>query len=75
MSRPSTATCSVEIADCSSLIETDMVTSNPKASPSVIPMGHFAAVWDVASAAVMLAMNDHITGQTTAVNGGWYMTS
>jgi 3-oxoacyl-[acyl-carrier protein] reductase len=56
------------------LVETDMVTSNPNASPAMIPMGHFGKVDDVASVAVMLAMNEYITGQTISVNGGWYMT-
>ena len=56
------------------LIETDMVTSNPNASPRLIPMGHFGKVDDVASIAVMLAGNEYITGQTVSVNGGWYMT-
>jgi 3-oxoacyl-[acyl-carrier protein] reductase len=56
------------------LIETDMVTSNPNADPNLIPMGHFGSVDDVASVAVMLAMNDYITGQTISVNGGWYLT-
>lgn len=56
------------------LIETDMVTSNPNASPRLIPMGHFGKVDDVASIAVMLAANEYITGQTISVNGGWYMT-
>jgi 3-oxoacyl-[acyl-carrier protein] reductase len=56
------------------LIETDMVTSNPKASPRLIPMGHFGKVDDVASIAVMLAGNGYMTGQTISVNGGWYMT-
>ncbi len=56
------------------LIETDMVTSNPNASPRLIPMGHFGKVADVASIAVMLASNEYITGQTISVNGGWYMT-
>jgi 3-oxoacyl-[acyl-carrier protein] reductase len=56
------------------LIETDMVTSNPNANPSLIPMGHFGKVDDVASIAVMLAMNEYITGQTIWVNGGWYMS-
>src|SRR5215469_658766 len=56
------------------LIETDMVTSNPNANPSLIPMGHFGEVDDVASVAVMLAMNDYMTGQTVSVNGGWYMS-
>jgi 3-oxoacyl-[acyl-carrier protein] reductase len=56
------------------LIETDMVTSNPNAHPSLIPMGHFGSVGDVASVAVMLAMNEYTTGQTLSVNGGWYMS-
>ena len=56
------------------LVETDMVTSNPSASPNLIPMGHFGKVDDVASVAVMLAMNDYMTGQTLSVNGGWYFT-
>jgi len=56
------------------LIETDMVTANPNASPDLIPMGHFGSVNDVASVAVMLAMNDYMTGQTLSVNGGWYMS-
>jgi 3-oxoacyl-[acyl-carrier protein] reductase len=56
------------------LIETDMVTSNPNASPRLIPMGHFGKVDDVASIALMLATNEYITGQTISVNGGWYMT-
>ena len=56
------------------LIETEMVTSNMNAKPSLIPMGHFGSVDDVASVAVMLAMNDYMTGQTISVNGGWYMT-
>jgi len=56
------------------LIETDMVTSNPNANASLIPMGHFGSVDDVASVAVMLAMNDYMTGQTISVNGGWYMS-
>jgi 3-oxoacyl-[acyl-carrier protein] reductase len=56
------------------LIETDMVTQDMKANPSLIPMGHFGAVEDVVSVAVMLAANDYMTGQTISVNGGWYMT-
>jgi len=56
------------------LIETEMVTSNPNASPSFIPMGRFGTADDVASVAVMLALNDYMTGQTVSVNGGWYMT-
>jgi 3-oxoacyl-[acyl-carrier protein] reductase len=56
------------------LIETDMVTSNPNANPNLIPMGHFGAVDDVTSVAIMLATNGYITGQTISTNGGWYMT-
>lgn len=56
------------------LIETDMVTSNPNASPDLIPMGRFGSVDDVASVAVMLATNGYMSGQTVSVNGGWYMS-
>ena len=56
------------------LIETDMVTSNPNANPNLIPMGHFGSVDNVASVAVLLALNDYMTGQTVSVNGGWYMS-
>lgn len=40
------------------LIEIAMVTSNSNASPNLIPMGRFGSVDDVASVAVMLALND-----------------
>ena len=56
------------------LIQTDIVSSNPNASPTLIPMGHFGSVDDVASVVVMLAMYDYITGQTISVNGGRYMS-
>jgi 3-oxoacyl-[acyl-carrier protein] reductase len=55
------------------LIETE-VTSNPKASHGLIPVGHFGSVEDIAAVAVMLAMKDYMTGQTILVNGGWYMS-
>ena len=56
------------------LIETEMVTSNPRARADLIPVGRFGSVDEVASVAVMLAGNGYITGQTISVNGGWYMT-
>jgi 3-oxoacyl-[acyl-carrier protein] reductase len=56
------------------LIETDMVTSNPNASPDGIPVGFFGAPEEVARAAVLLAESDYMTGQTISINGGWYMT-
>jgi 3-oxoacyl-[acyl-carrier protein] reductase len=56
------------------LIETAMVTSNPRARADVIPVGRFGAVDEVAEVAVMLARNGYITGQTFNVNGGWYMS-
>lgn len=56
------------------LIETDMVRSNPNASPARIPVGRFGTVGEVAEVAVMLAGNDYITGQTISVNGGWHLT-
>jgi 3-oxoacyl-[acyl-carrier protein] reductase len=56
------------------LIETEMITSNPKAQPDLIPVGRFGTVDEVADVIVMLASNGYITGQTISVNGGWYMT-
>lgn len=56
------------------LISTEMVADNPKAKPEVIPVGRFGTSEEVAQAAVMLAGNGYITGQTINVNGGWYMS-
>lgn len=56
------------------LIETEMITSNPKATPDLIPLGRFGTVEEVADLAVMLARNGYITGQTFNINGGWYMS-
>ena len=57
------------------LIGTEMVTNNPRARADLIPVGRFGTVDEVAAAAVLLATNGYITGQTISVNGGWYMTS
>ncbi len=54
------------------LIETEMVTTNMKATPDRIPVGRFGEPDEVAIVAVMLARNPYITGQTINVNGGWY---
>jgi 3-oxoacyl-[acyl-carrier protein] reductase len=56
------------------LIETEMVTSNPKARPDLIPVGRFGKPEEVADIVVMLARNGYITGQTIHANGGWYMS-
>jgi 3-oxoacyl-[acyl-carrier protein] reductase len=56
------------------MIVTEMVTSNPNVQPSIIPMGRFGMVEEVAEVAVMLTRNGYITGQTYNVNGGWYMS-
>jgi 3-oxoacyl-[acyl-carrier protein] reductase len=56
------------------LIETEMVTNNPSASAALIPVGRYGAPEEVAAAAIMLARNGYITGQTIHVNGAWYMT-
>jgi 3-oxoacyl-[acyl-carrier protein] reductase len=56
------------------LIETDMVRNNPRATPTLIPVGRFGSVDEVADVVVMLATNGYITGQTINVNGGWYMS-
>jgi 3-oxoacyl-[acyl-carrier protein] reductase len=56
------------------LIDTDMVRSNPRARPDIIPVGRFGTVEEVSDAALMLACNGYITGQTININGGWYMS-
>jgi len=57
------------------LIETEMVTSNPNASPERLPVGFFGKPEEIGRVAVMLAESAFMTGQTISVNGGWYMTS
>jgi 3-oxoacyl-[acyl-carrier protein] reductase len=59
---------------CPALIDTEMVRSNPRAKPELIPVGRFGAVEEVASVVLMLARNAYMTGQTVNVNGGWYMS-
>jgi 3-oxoacyl-[acyl-carrier protein] reductase len=59
---------------CPALIDTEMVRSNPRANPGLIPVGRFGAVEEVASVVLMLAENAYMTGQTVNVNGGWYMS-
>jgi 3-oxoacyl-[acyl-carrier protein] reductase len=56
------------------LIETDMVRQNLNATPRLIPVGRFGTVEESADAAVLLAGNGYITGQTINVNGGFYMS-
>jgi 3-oxoacyl-[acyl-carrier protein] reductase len=56
------------------LIDTDMIRGNFAISPSLIPIGRYGQVEEVAEAAVMLARNGYITGQTINVNGGWYFS-
>jgi 3-oxoacyl-[acyl-carrier protein] reductase len=56
------------------LIATEMVSSNPAVKPDMIPMGRFGEIEEVADAAVMLAGNAFITGQTINVNGGLYLS-
>jgi len=55
------------------LIATEMVTSNAIAKPDMIPVGRFGEADEVADAAVMLAGNAYITGQTINLNGGLYL--
>ncbi len=57
------------------LVETDMVRSNLRAKPELIPVGRFGLPEEVAEVAVMLVRNGYITGQTINVNGGLYPTS
>lgn len=59
---------------CPALIDTEMVRSNPRANPGLIPVGRFGNVEEVASVVTMLVGNAYMTGQTVNVNGGWYMS-
>jgi len=56
------------------LIETEMVTGNPNARADLLPVGRFGTTDEVADAAVLLASNGYITGQTININGGWFMS-
>jgi 3-oxoacyl-[acyl-carrier protein] reductase len=54
------------------LIETEMIAGT-SARPEMLPVGRFGRPDEVAAAAVLLATNGYITGQTINVNGGLYM--
>lgn len=56
------------------LVETDMIRGHDQAKPDRLPVGRFGHVEEVAEAAVMLARNGYITGQTININGGAYMS-
>jgi len=59
---------------CPALVETEMLRANPRATSSVIPVGRFGFVDEVASVVVMLAENAFLTGQSVNPNGGWYFS-
>jgi len=56
------------------LVETEMVTGLPGASRSLIPVGRFGHVDEVAAIAVMLVRDGYVNGQTINADGGLYMT-
>lgn len=56
------------------LIDTDMV-AQLEISPAKIPMGRLGAAEEIAEAAVFLAGNGYVTGQTINVNGGAHPSS
>ncbi|MEJ2008921.1 MAG: 3-oxoacyl-ACP reductase FabG [Acidobacteriota bacterium] len=56
------------------LVWSDMLAQVPNVTPDRIPVGRFGEPEEVAEAAVMLARNGYVTGQTLNVNGGWYMS-
>ncbi len=56
------------------LVETEMVTSNPRASPDRIPLRRFGRPAEVGELAVAVLSNGYVTGQTFQVNGGVYFT-
>src|ERR1700687_198560 len=59
---------------CPALVETEMLRANPRATSSVIPIGRFGVVDEVASVVLMLAENAYMTGQPVNPNGGWYFS-
>lgn len=59
---------------CPALVETEMLRANPRATSSVIPVGRFGTVDEIASVVRMIAENAYLTGQTINPNGGWYMS-
>jgi 3-oxoacyl-[acyl-carrier protein] reductase len=59
---------------CPALVETEMLRANPRATSSVIPIGRFGTVDEIASVVRVIAENAYLTGQTINPNGGWYMS-
>ena len=55
-------------------VSTDMATGLPQLKPDLVPVGRFGTVDEVAVAALMLARNGYITGQTININGGRYLS-
>ncbi|MRR14949.1 MAG: SDR family oxidoreductase [Deltaproteobacteria bacterium] len=56
------------------LIITDMVSEATRARTGLIPVGRLGTVQEVADAALMLAGNGYMTGQTIHVDGGLYFS-
>ncbi len=56
------------------LVHTEMIASNPHATPDRIPVGRFGRPEEVAELAVAVLSNAYVTGQTIQVNGGVYFT-
>ncbi len=56
------------------LVETEMITSNPRARPDRVPIGRYGRPEEVAQLAVAVVSNGYVTGQTFQVNGGVYFT-
>lgn len=55
-------------------VETDMAAGLPLLTPDLVPIGRFGTAEEIAAAAVAIACNGYITGQTINVNGGRYMS-
>ncbi len=51
-----------------------MLAGLPQLRPELIPVGRLGTAEEVADAALMLARNGYVTGQTIGVNGGRYIT-
>ncbi|HET7318236.1 MAG TPA: SDR family oxidoreductase, partial [Nitrospirota bacterium] len=55
-------------------VRSEMSANLPQLNPSMVPVGRFGEPEEVATVAVLLALNGYITGQTINVNGGRYMS-
>ncbi len=55
-------------------VSTEMAAGLQQLKPSLIPVGRFGTVEEIADVALVLVRNGYITGQTININGGRYLS-